>query len=89
MTTRERAADRMHRLQLRQQLLELEAAVQRVALLATFEAWNRRPSVAMGTAIGSAGVRLLRAPRLRWLLIASLLARLKKKHDEHEQQRTH
>jgi hypothetical protein len=76
--------DERARLAMRQQLLEAEAAVQRAALAATFEAWGRRPTAAMGTALGSAGARLLRVPRLRWLLLASLAARLKRKHDEHE-----
>ncbi len=71
-------AHRAARLAQRRRLLEVEADLQRATLAATFETWSRRRALAWGTAIGSAGVGLLRVPRLRWLLFASLAARLKK-----------
>jgi hypothetical protein len=74
-------ADRATQLAQRRQLLELEAELQRATLAATFETWRKRRALAWGTAIGTAGVGLLRVPRLRWLLFASLAARLKKFRD--------
>lgn len=75
MTTARRA-DRAAQLARRRQLLELEAGLQRATLAATFETWSRRRALAWGTALGSAGVGMLRRRRLRWLLVASLAARL-------------
>jgi hypothetical protein len=74
-------ADRAAQLAQRRRLLELEADLQRATLAATFETWRRRRALAWGTAIGSAGVGLLRQPRLRWLLFASLAARLRKNRE--------
>jgi hypothetical protein len=72
-------ADRAAQLAQRRRLLELEADLQRATLAATFETWSKRRALAWGTAIGSAGVGLLRVPRLRWMLLASLAARLRKR----------
>lgn len=62
----------------RLQLLELEAAVQRATLDATFAELGRRRVLVVGSALGSGIVRLLSVPRIRWLLLASVLARLKR-----------
>ena len=74
-------ADRAAQLAQRRRLLELEANLQRATLAATFETWRKRRALAWGTALGAAGVGLLRVPRLRWLLFASVAARLKKHRD--------
>lgn len=75
---RESASARGARLARRLQLLELEAGVQRAALVATLEHWSRHPGVAAGSVLGSLGARLLRVPRLRWLLLATFLGRAEK-----------
>ncbi len=72
------ATDRARQLEQRRRLLEVEAGLQRATLAVTFETWSRRRTLAWGNAIGSAGVGLLRVPRLRWLLLTSLVARLRK-----------
>lgn len=73
------APSRAALLERRERLLELEARVQRATLIATLTTWERRRPLAWGAALGTAGVGLLRVPRLRRLLTSSLLSRLKRK----------
>ncbi|HEY8506937.1 MAG TPA: hypothetical protein VIL32_01195 [Steroidobacteraceae bacterium] len=60
-------------------LLELEAAVQRAALIATFATWEERRTLVWGTSLARAGLRALQVPRVRWMLIASALSRLRRR----------
>lgn len=62
----------------RAELLELEAEMQRVALAATFAELEQKKTLAYAASLGSVAVNLLRIPRIRWLLMATVLARLKK-----------
>ncbi len=75
--SREAAANVERRLQ----LLELEAAVQRATLEATFARYGERPALAMGSAVGAGVVRLLAVPQIRWIVIASVLSRLRRRHE--------
>jgi hypothetical protein len=63
----------------RAELLELEAEMQRVALAATFAELGQKKTLAYAATLGSAAVHLLSIPRVRWLVMATLLAKLKKK----------
>lgn len=63
----------------RAELLELEAEMQRVALAATFAELEQKKALAYAAGLGSVAVNLLRIPRIRWLVMATLLTKLKKK----------
>lgn len=63
----------------RLQLLEMEAGLQRAALAATFESWERRRALAWGGQAATWGLRILSNPRVRWLIAASVLSRLKRR----------
>ncbi len=57
----------------RQELLELEAEVQRAELAATFARWEQRRMLAWATGAGQALLRALKSPRVRWLVMAAVL----------------
>ncbi|MFO7275414.1 MAG: hypothetical protein DIU56_000155 [Pseudomonadota bacterium] len=61
----------------RRRLLEIEAEMQRIALAATFAAWEERRVTAWAATLGTLALQLLAIPRIRWLLLASVLAKLK------------
>jgi hypothetical protein len=61
----------------RARLLEIEADLQRAALTATFATWQQRRLLAVGSTIASWSWRLLAVPRIRWLVAASVLAKLR------------
>lgn len=63
----------------RLQLLEMEAAVQRASLAASASAIAERRSLVWGTAAARFGLRLLAVPRVRWLILGSVLAKLRRK----------
>lgn len=71
------SAHRAALLEERLQLLELEAEAQRVALFATLATLEERRVLAWGSSLATLAARLLAIPRIRWLLLASLLARLR------------
>ena len=60
----------------RLRLLELEAMLQRTELASTFDQWERRKTLAWGGTIATWGVKLLAEPRVRWVLMSTLLSRL-------------
>lgn len=62
----------------RLQLLEMEAAVQRASVAASFTALSERRSVVWGTMAAKLGLRLLAVPRVRWLIFGSVLAKLRR-----------
>ena len=64
----------------RERLLILEAGLQRVALAATFAQWEEKKILAVGATLLTWGWKLLAVPRVRWLLAATLLSRLRKRH---------
>jgi uncharacterized coiled-coil protein SlyX len=73
---------RQHALQAiddRLQLLEMEAAVQRASIAASFAALTERRSLVWGAAAARFGLRLLAVPRVRWLIFGSVLAKLRRK----------
>jgi hypothetical protein len=61
----------------RGRLLEIEAQLQRAALAATFAKWQERRLLAVGSTIATWGWRLLSTPRVRWLVAAGLLSKLR------------
>ncbi len=63
----------------RQQLLELEADVQRAELAATFARWEQRRMLTWATGAGRVLLRALKSPRVRWLVIAAVLRAFRRK----------
>jgi hypothetical protein len=63
----------------RLKLLEAEAGIQRAELIATLAGLEKRRALAWGGKVATWGYRLLSVPRVRWLIAASVLARLKRK----------
>jgi hypothetical protein len=63
----------------RQELLELEAEVQRAALAARFARWEQRRALGWAADAGRTVFRVLSNPRIRWLLLAAVLRGLKRK----------
>jgi hypothetical protein len=61
----------------RLRLLEMEALLQRTELAATFAKWESRKAMAWGATAAAWGLKLVAQPRIRWLLVTTLLARLK------------
>ena len=72
-----KARDQQRMLDERARLLEIEAGLQRAALTATFANWHQRRLLTVGSTIASWSWRLLAVPRVRWLVAASVLARLR------------
>lgn len=68
----------------RAELLELEAEMQRVALAATFAELEQKKTLAYAASLGSMAFNLLRVPRIRWLVMATVLTKLKKKKKSKE-----
>jgi hypothetical protein len=66
-------------LEQRLRLLEAEAGVQRAGLAATLASLEKRRALAWGGKAATLGFRLLATPRVRWLIAANVLARLKRK----------
>ena len=71
------SADRARYIARRRELLELEAEVQRAALAATFARLEQRRALSWATGAGRTAMRVLAMPRVRWLLLAALLRRLR------------
>lgn len=63
----------------RQELLELEAEVQRATLAATFARWEQRKLAGWVAEGGRLALRALFSPRLRWLALAAALRAVKRK----------
>lgn len=72
-----KARDKARMLEERERLLQIEANLQRAALAATFAKWQQRRLLAVGSTIASWSWRLLAVPRIRWLVAASVLAKLR------------
>ena len=71
------SADRARYIARRRELLELEAEVQRAALAATFARLEQRRALSWATGAGRTVMRVLAMPRVRWLLLAAVLRRLR------------
>ena len=65
----------------RLQLLELEAQLQRATLAATLAEWEDRRSLVWLTGAGRIVLRVLATPRVRWMLLAAILRRLRRKRE--------
>jgi hypothetical protein len=63
----------------RLRLLEMEAAVQRASLAASVSVLAERRTLVWGATAARLGLRLLAIPRVRWLIFASVLAKLRRK----------
>jgi hypothetical protein len=61
----------------RLRLLEMEAMLQRTELAATFAKWESRKGLAWGTTAAAWGLKLVAKPRIRWLIVTTLLARMR------------
>jgi hypothetical protein len=73
------SASRAQYIARRQELLELEAEVQRAALAATFARWEHRRTLAWAAGAGRTLFRLLATPRVRWVVLAAVLRGLRRK----------
>lgn len=73
MNRRERAL----RLEQREKLLAMEADLQRATLAATFRKWQDRKLLAIGSTVATWGWRALAVPKIRWLVAATVLSRLR------------
>jgi len=73
------SATRARYLARRQELLELEAEVQRAALAATFARWENRRVLGWAAEAGRTLLRALAHPRLRWLLLAAVARAFKRR----------
>ena len=76
-----RAGSRQHAAELvrRRELLELQAHVQRVTLAATLAEWEKKRSLEWLGQLARLGVKVLSTPRMRWLMLATVLRRLRRK----------
>jgi hypothetical protein len=61
----------------RAELLELEAGVQRAALVATIAQWEQKKTLSYASSLSSMAMKLLRIPRVRWMLLASVLTKIR------------
>ena len=75
------AGSRQHAAELarRRELLELQAHVQRVTLAATLAEWEKKRSLEGLGQLARLGVKVLSTPRMRWLMLATVLRRLRRK----------
>jgi len=74
------SADRARQLARRWELLELQAQVQRATLAATLAQWEQKSVLTWITGAARMAVQVLSMPRLRWLLVAELMRRFKRRH---------
>lgn len=70
-----KARDQARLLAQKQELLALEAEVQRASLAATFAQWETKRPLAWAGTIGHMVMRAMAVPRIRWMIIASLVSR--------------
>jgi hypothetical protein len=63
----------------RLQLLEAEAALQRASLAVTLGSLQKHRVIAWGGQAASWGARLLATPRIRWLIAAGILSRIRRR----------
>jgi hypothetical protein len=73
--SRQRAAE----LARRRELLELQAHVQRVTLAATLAEWEKKRALEWLGQLARLGVKVFSTPRMRWLMLAAVLRRLRRK----------
>ena len=73
MSLREQA----RRLDERQRLLAMEADLQRATLVATLRRWQDHKLLTIGSTVATWGWRLLAVPKVRWLVAATVLSRLR------------
>lgn len=69
--------DRARRLEEQERLLAMEADLQRATLAATFRKWQDRKLLAVGSTVASWAWRLMAVPKVRWLVAATVLSRLR------------
>jgi uncharacterized coiled-coil protein SlyX len=70
--------DALQAIEERLELLEMEAAVQRASIAASFAALGERRSLVWGATAAKLGLRLLAVPRVRWLIFGSVIAKLRR-----------
>lgn len=72
-----KSGERSRLLDERERLLAVEADLQRAALAATIQKWQDRKLLALGSTVLSWGWRLMAIPKVRWLVVATVLSRLR------------
>ena len=75
-----KARDKARALEERSRLLEMEADLQRAALAASFAQLQERRLLAVGSTLVTWGWRLFSVPKVRWLVAATVLNRLRNRH---------
>lgn len=71
------AQEKLKRLDARERLLAMEADLQRAMLSTTLHRWQEHKLLTLGSTVASWGWRLLAVPKVRWLVAASVLSRLR------------
>ena len=78
-----KARDKARALEERGRLLEIEADLQRAALAVTFAQLQERRMLAWGSTLATWGWRVFSMPKVRWLVAASVLNRLRSRYRRH------
>jgi len=73
-----RLKDEARRIAQRRKLLELEAQIQRATLASTLRTWEHSRALSWAAGAGSMALRLFAAPKLKWMLAAGLLSKLRR-----------
>jgi len=61
----------------------MEADLQRAALAASFAQLQERRLLAVGSTLATWGWKLFSVPKIRWLVAATVLNRLRSRHRKH------
>lgn len=69
--------EKLRRLEARERLLAMEADLQRAMLSTTLRRWQEHKLLTIGSTVASWGWRLFSVPKVRWLVAASVLSRLR------------
>lgn len=75
-----KSRDKLHELDECERMLAIEAGLQRATLAATVRKWQERKLLAVGSTLATWGWRLFSVPKIRWLIAATVLSRLRGRH---------
>ena len=72
--------DKLRQLDDCERMLIIEAGLQRATFQATLRKWQERKLLAVGSTLASWGWKLFSVPKIRWLVAATVLSRLRGRH---------
>ncbi len=72
--------DRLRELEACERMLAMEAGLQRATFQATLRKWQERKLLAVGSTLANWGWKLFSVPKIRWLVAATVLSRLRGRH---------